>query len=194
MDREAFCRTKNRGHGGRLRRRAQRPKTGERRKRSSLNLAWLRGMAGVVYSFWCHAFSCLLHHKVLGGSGTRGERGIPATGKALWPDARASVVDLFAALPLEGVVCTTAVTDRCVAAAPSTPYVMLLLAGRGLSLTALLPYRLFPNAPRVAQRLQWYLFMCWVVFWLRAFSSVPCASDLYRGSPRLSYIDRRVSK
>src|SRR6266568_9098768 len=63
MGREALCRTKNRGHGGRLRRRAQRPKTGERRKRSSLNLAWLRGMAGVVYSFWCHAFSCLLHHK-----------------------------------------------------------------------------------------------------------------------------------
>ena len=194
MDREACCSTHERGHGGRLRRRAQRPKTDERRRRRRLNLAWLRGMAGVVYSFWGHAFCCFLPQKVLGDSGTRGKRGMPATGNALWLDTRASLVAFVAALPLEGVVGTTEVTDRCVAAAPSTPYVMLLLAGRGLSLTALLPYRLFPNAPRVAQRLQWYLFMCWVVFWLRAFSSVPCASDLYRGSPRLSYIDSRVSK
>ena len=66
MDREAFCHTHERGHGGRLRRRAQLPKTGERRKRSSLNLAWLRGIAGVVYSFWCHAFRGFLPQKVLG--------------------------------------------------------------------------------------------------------------------------------
>jgi hypothetical protein len=127
---------------------------GERRKRRSLNLAWLRGMAGVVHAFWCHAFRCFLPHKVLGGSGTRGEHGMPATGKALWPDARASLVALCAALPREGVVCTTAVPARCVAAAPSTPSVMLLRARRGRALTALLPYRLFPHSPYVAQRLQ----------------------------------------
>jgi hypothetical protein len=83
---------------------------------------------------------------------------MPATGQSLWPDARASLVDLCAALPLEGVVGTTEVTNRCVAAAPLTPSVMLLRAGRGRSLTALLPYRLFPHSPYVAQRLQYKTF------------------------------------
>src|SRR6266446_3212855 len=55
MNREALRRPQKRGHGGRLRRRAQRPKTGERSKRRRLNLAGRRGMAGVIS---CMVVSC----------------------------------------------------------------------------------------------------------------------------------------